>query len=257
MKISNNALNFLLAQYRAIFKRAYIKGIASAVILTAGLAAGQAQAAASADNPAYTVSGADSSTWTVVSGAITASGNRLAGDYDTGNAEDTVNANNGDGIVSGESLILGSGDSVTSGSAYAGYVSLASGTTLDAVAENNTLTLESGATINTSGGNVVGGWAKTNGDGTATATGNKLIVNAGVTLSGSNSFIGAVAAGLNGAKAEGNTYTFIGDQSGTALTMSGGNFGATVFVGADDTNQAKQGTFEALNNCLEMSNFLF
>ena len=44
MKISNNALNFLLAQYRAIFKRAYIKGIASAVILTAGLAAGQAQA---------------------------------------------------------------------------------------------------------------------------------------------------------------------------------------------------------------------
>ena len=255
VKISNNALNFLLAQYRAIFKRAYIKGIASAVILTAGLAAGQAQAAASADNPAYTVSGADSSTWTVVSGAITASGNRLAGDYDTGNAEDTVNANNGDGIVSGESLILGSGDSVTSGSAYAGYVSLASGTTLDAVAENNTLTLNSGATINTSGGNVVGGWAKTNGDGTATAIGNKLIVNAGVTLSGSNSFIGAVAAGLNGAKAEGNTYTFIGDQSGTALTMSGGNFGATVFVGADATNQAKQGTFEALNNTLEMSNF--
>ena len=46
MKISNNALNFLLAQYRAIFKRAYVKGIASAVLLTAGLAAGQAQASA-------------------------------------------------------------------------------------------------------------------------------------------------------------------------------------------------------------------
>ena len=44
MKISNNALNFLLAQYRAIFKRAYVKGIASAVLLTAGLAAGSAQA---------------------------------------------------------------------------------------------------------------------------------------------------------------------------------------------------------------------
>ena len=44
MKISNNALNFLLAQYRAIFKCAYVKGIASAVLLTAGLAAGQAQA---------------------------------------------------------------------------------------------------------------------------------------------------------------------------------------------------------------------
>ena len=46
MKLSNNALNFLLAQYRAIFKRAYVKGIASAVLLTAGLAAGQAQATA-------------------------------------------------------------------------------------------------------------------------------------------------------------------------------------------------------------------
>ena len=46
MKLSNNALNFLLAQYRAIFKRAYVKGLASAVLLTAGLAAGSAQAAA-------------------------------------------------------------------------------------------------------------------------------------------------------------------------------------------------------------------
>ena len=44
-EIGANALNFLLAQYRAIFKRAYVKGIASAVLLTAGLAAGQAQAA--------------------------------------------------------------------------------------------------------------------------------------------------------------------------------------------------------------------
>ena len=56
MKISNNALNFLLAQYRAIFKRAYVKGIASAVLLTAGLAAGQAQAAAVTDIATINVS---------------------------------------------------------------------------------------------------------------------------------------------------------------------------------------------------------
>ena len=49
MKVSNNALNFLLAQYRAIFKRAYVKGLASAVLLTAGLAAGQAQAGTLSD----------------------------------------------------------------------------------------------------------------------------------------------------------------------------------------------------------------
>ena len=47
MKQTNNAIKFLMAQYRAIFKNAYFKGIASAVLLTAGLAvAGNAQAAA-------------------------------------------------------------------------------------------------------------------------------------------------------------------------------------------------------------------
>ena len=44
MKISNNALTFLLAQYRAIFKQAYLKGLAPAVLLTTALAAGAAQA---------------------------------------------------------------------------------------------------------------------------------------------------------------------------------------------------------------------
>ena len=38
-------MTFLLAQYRAIFKRAYFKGLAAAVLMTAGLAAGAAQAA--------------------------------------------------------------------------------------------------------------------------------------------------------------------------------------------------------------------
>ena len=46
MKQTNNAIKFLMAQYRAIFKNAYFKGMATAVLLTAGLAAGQAQAAA-------------------------------------------------------------------------------------------------------------------------------------------------------------------------------------------------------------------
>ena len=45
MKQTQNALKFLLAQYRAIFKHAYVKGLATAAIVTAGLAMGQAQAA--------------------------------------------------------------------------------------------------------------------------------------------------------------------------------------------------------------------
>ena len=44
MKQTNNAIKFLMAQYRAIFKNAYFKGLTSAVLLTAGLAAGSAQA---------------------------------------------------------------------------------------------------------------------------------------------------------------------------------------------------------------------
>ena len=38
MKQTNNALKYLLAQYRAIFKNAYFKGLVSAAVLTAGLA---------------------------------------------------------------------------------------------------------------------------------------------------------------------------------------------------------------------------
>ena len=37
MKQTNNAIKFLMAQYRAIFKNAYFKGIATALVLTAGL----------------------------------------------------------------------------------------------------------------------------------------------------------------------------------------------------------------------------
>ena len=48
MKQTNNAIKFLMAQYRAIFKNAYFKGLTSAVLLTAGMAvAGGAQAAGS------------------------------------------------------------------------------------------------------------------------------------------------------------------------------------------------------------------
>ena len=75
MKVSNNALNFLLAQYRAIFKRAYVKGLASAVLLTAGIAAGQAQAAALtnatdelAKNQVILIGTADESVGAAVSG---------------------------------------------------------------------------------------------------------------------------------------------------------------------------------------------
>ena len=45
MKQTSGALSFLLSAYRSVFSAAYAKGIAAAVVLTAGLAAGAAQAA--------------------------------------------------------------------------------------------------------------------------------------------------------------------------------------------------------------------
>ena len=261
VKISNNALNFLLAQYRAIFKRAYIKGIASAVILTAGLAAGQAQATPSTTDPIWTST--DDTIWTSGTSAIeNVSGGRVVGDYDVG-------ATGQDGSVSGETLVIGDsgtaigGDVVQvsgSGSAYAGFVQLGDDSTLDAVAEDNKLTVTSGGTLNTTG-NIVGGWAKTNGAGVATARDNKLIIDnstGGITFTDANQFIGAVAAGNNGATAESNLLQFTGSGSGvtgsgTALTNDG-NYGATVFVG-DGTHSGSTGVFEAKGNTLDMSHF--
>ena len=52
MKQTNNAIKFLMAQYRAIYQSAYLKGLASAIIVTASLAAGQAQAATTNFNAA-------------------------------------------------------------------------------------------------------------------------------------------------------------------------------------------------------------
>ena len=74
MKVSNNALNFLLAQYRAIFKHAYIKGLAPAVMLTAALAAGQAQAAAITDSSNADLSGTTAVTIDGSSTPLTISG---------------------------------------------------------------------------------------------------------------------------------------------------------------------------------------
>ena len=100
MKQTNNALKYLLAQYRAIFKNAYFKGLVSATVLTAGLAAvGTAQAAAltSADLPT------DGSTVTIdgtantniyqsdVSGDLPLNGQLVINSGDAGNSGSTDN----------------------------------------------------------------------------------------------------------------------------------------------------------------------
>ena len=94
MKQTNNAIKFLMAQYRAIFKNAYFKGIASAVLLTAGLAvAGGAQAAAvTADQLAGTDEVEVNGSGTTLSGELNDLGNSWNAPIKVTGGADTVNA---------------------------------------------------------------------------------------------------------------------------------------------------------------------
>ena len=190
MKVSNNALNFLLAQYRAIFKRAYVKGLASAVLLTAGLAAGQAQAAAITDSAyaslegtaAVTVDGSTNKfnisgtaagtniTWnapvTITSGAASTSGN-------------IIQASGGNVKITGEgSLIINTSDA-TNGLGISGGASGSVTVDIASISINKgTLAIADG----TSGGATVSADVITVGDATSAATD-----EATLTLSASNS----------------------------------------------------------------------
>ena len=118
VKQTSSALTFLLAQYRAIFKRAYVKGIASAVLLTAGLAAGAAQAAdqsnsfASGDeigwnNPTDVVNLASGDT-------VTASGDIFTNTL-TGTGAVTVTTSGSGRVIVKDSMTISNGSLTLSG----------------------------------------------------------------------------------------------------------------------------------------------
>lgn len=112
MKQTNGALTFLLKAYRSLFKSAYLKGLASAVILTAGLGAGATQALAVpfADNATE-----GATTNVVVSGTVTInSKEEFAHDVTVGPMSSLTSAENsaghlrvsGDFVVNGGTLTL-------------------------------------------------------------------------------------------------------------------------------------------------------
>ena len=126
MKQTNNAIKFLMAQYRAIFKNAYFKGIASAVLLTAGLAAGAAQAATDIT---------DKAGWEGLSGDITFNGTGTA-DPEYGNLKidatsAAIDANNPNTI----------NITITSGATTANYIKGASSNAANVKGDNVSITL--------------------------------------------------------------------------------------------------------------------
>ena len=185
MKVSNNALNFLLAQYRAIFKRAYVKGLASAVMLTAALAAGQAQATditddalglltsagevtVDGDDTALTISGTASTgttvDWkanvTVTSGAVATPTNYIQASGGnvtiSGTGSLTINVGENDATTQGLAIKGGTGSAAYTTSVNLGKIDVVKGT----------LSIADGASGSTTvaAGSITIGAAQTTGD---------------------------------------------------------------------------------------------
>ena len=128
MKQTNNAIKFLMAQYRAIFQNAYFKGLATAAVVTMGLAAGQAQAAESVTNK---------DTWEALTG------NDLSGTVIIDVSANGVDANNTkpDGftlsLTGGTNSIAGSGSNTVSLTAEKGTLKLADASAALTIGKNS------------------------------------------------------------------------------------------------------------------------
>ena len=111
MKQTSNAIKFLLAQYRAIFKSAYFKGIATAAVVTMGLAAGASANAAVINNSDTWKTAVDAGT------AIDGTENNKINISGSG----TYNLGSGDKLyITGGNFTVDSGDSdvITGGANY-------------------------------------------------------------------------------------------------------------------------------------------
>ena len=222
MKQTNNAIKFLMAQYRAIFKNAYFKGMATALVLTAGLAAGQAQAA---DTVYEFNSGTDINKITTP-----------VGTHDSGTKLplQSAAAHNGTGTsVSDKTLSIGTDEMVssTTGWATAGILvnSGAGATATNLSATNNKLDLNKGALV-TRG--AYGAYLY-NEKGNVSATGNRIEIkdignSETVTVSATGNGYGLFGARVNStngsATASGN-YVDISAHYGATLTLNHGNNG--------------------------------
>ena len=203
MKQTSSALTFLMAQYRAIFKRAYIKGIASAVLLTAGLAAGAAQAADTA--------GLNWGTDNATTNDITISGEAI------------VDAQSKDYFV--HNLTITSSGDFTVGSGSEG----------PRVVVNNNMTLQNGATltVDNAGSGIQGSNkieankapAFDTANTTFDATGSTITVKSGSSIQFVNTTIKNSIVTLEsgaGIGAEDGTVTLAGDRG--VLTLDGGEY---------------------------------
>ena len=207
MKQTNNAIKFLMAQYRAIFKNAYFKGLTSALVLTAGLAAaGTVQAASefpiNSGNMAYeyTIS-SDGTTW--------------VGASDSGSsANDTQFTTSGSSATYVDKITISNGGTLSSDPDNKGAENLYIG---------ESLIVNDGGKIELTGqagsGGGIQGWNDTNSGSSASGA---LTVNAGGTVSVTKSQIQMGDISING---EGATVTVGGNIGIDESQSSGFKFG--------------------------------
>ena len=217
MKQTSNAIKFLLAQYRSIFKNAYFKGLATAAVVTAGLATGQAQAADTVYVSNADISAAYGNTFTTyqqgtASGAAGAKG-------------DETNTS-----ISGGSLTIGTGHTISSTTNWAvGAVLVTSSSVGSLTISNSNLTLEAGADI---GRGAYGAYINASGGGNVFSYENGLTINtaAGETVTvkaggGGDGLFGARVKSSNGSATASDNYVTINSDVGSTLALNHGNNG--------------------------------
>ena len=261
MKQTSAALTFLMAQYRAIFKRAYIKGLAAAVMLTAGLAAGQAQAA---DTVYFEGSGGN---WEVKSGSSTTAnaiiaaalgGNQYDGTVSGGSATTTGDVLSG-GIfhIGGDSTAANYLSSITSGTAVGGYANAKTG---DMTATDNHIYVAGSGTVTaddagSSRGLIYGAYVTAQA-GLAKATANSVVVAKDQAQSGtaaaSDGYIGGRAQGASGATVEGNKVSITGHANALQVVEASDNEYDVIGGVALHQGASASGTYQANQNVVDL-----
>ena len=262
MKQTSAALTFLMAQYCAIFKRAYIKGLAAAVLLTAGLAAGQAQAA----DPANFYFSNSGDTWHMVN-ETAPDDNAMYAQKLGGNAYNNIS-----GAVSGDNAIISGGifhiggdstaanylESVKSGTVVGAY---GSATTGNITATENTVYVNgSGSVTDDNAGNsrgyIYGAYVVAKA-GIGTSTNNQVIVERDAAKNTSpaatRTIIGARAEGSSGAVADYNNVSIKGHTGALqAIAPSVSSFSVLGGLIQQEGTAAADSTFQVNNNVVDL-----
>ena len=260
MKQTNNAIKFLMAQYRAIFKNAYFKGIASAVLLTAGLASAGTANAVLQDFYYYSNSNwidypTNNATSIIQSDGIAAG--TIAGDGLSGS---TIKTEQAATVASGGNLVIGNSSganlgAMTSGQAAGGWAQAANTSTVGVAAIGNSVTVNgtgyvSGAAATSSRGRIVGGYARANGA-TAEASNNTVTISKGengATAAASRSIFGGFTQSSKGGTANDNQVIITGKDATTRQVVASISGDGVMVANVLASGASATGVYTANNN---------